>query len=152
MTRAILDRINIGRVLITSGTLIYSFVGVMDIVLIHRGIWYWPPYYRFHGVWLISLSGAIVTFTLYLLWWPVRNRIERVRIAGFISLLAVASHLLAVFSGPFYGGSFYPWAKFEKGVLVPEGLFVNILVEMQIFAAILILIGMVLTIRLKSSS
>jgi hypothetical protein len=125
------------QILLTLVVLGYSFVPVRaDFNKTHATNPLWTPHARFHVVWQVSSYVCIALVSLWLIWSPGANGVERGWVATALAASIYAGFFSAVFSKKLYGG-----ANYDTNGVLPVNVFgLELDLNISVFATIIALL------------
>jgi hypothetical protein len=93
--------------LLIISALIYGVVPpIVDLTETHVFHPDWTPHARFHMVWLLAVNSSLALFVGYLTIWPSAQRLQRLKVASVLGLIALGGFVVAAVSRGAYGGGF----------------------------------------------
>jgi MFS family permease len=124
LAAARLDNALTARLLLTVGTVMYSFVPlVVDLTETHVFHPDWPGHARFHMVWLLGMLLGVGLAALYFVWRRSEDETTSIRLGGVLGLISLGAFFVSAATAGLYGGTLSD----AGGVPDLDGLNVNVL-------------------------
>ncbi|MEO9463038.1 MAG: hypothetical protein ABJ242_09905 [Marinomonas sp.] len=101
------NRAFIGKLLLTVGTAIYTFLPPVVDILTPTHIFHpdWVPHARFHTMWAIISASTMGLIALWMLWRKPFGEQAGVTTAALMSSGVLGSFMVAALALPLYGGA-----------------------------------------------